>query len=241
MPACVPPNSWPLKALPVSETGLMIALGILWVASLVPLPPLVRARGVLVCCVLCESCAGAEPICVAYDGHGGNSVCMCLYFVLPHRPDGCSGGGVPQPARPLPPREHTLRVCVPPPVHGRVHRHSHLPAHERGESLHLLIPLCALVKVVGGETASPLAQVVRGGVVGRGAVRGEGAGLCAAAFVAIAPGLLSRTTAGSFHTEAVAVCALVATCYAWARAINTVRDGMMGKCVHSRCGMLRVC
>lgn len=44
-------------------------------------------------------------------------------------------------------------------------------------------------------------------------VRGSGAGLCAAAFVAVVPSYISRSVAGSFDNEGVAIFALVNTFY----------------------------
>eukprot|EP00033_Pygsuia_biforma_P001994 GCRY01002219.1.p1 GENE.GCRY01002219.1~~GCRY01002219.1.p1 ORF type:complete len:714 (-),score=142.20 GCRY01002219.1:267-2408(-) len=46
-------------------------------------------------------------------------------------------------------------------------------------------------------------------------------GLIAAAFVAIAPGYISRSVAGSFDNEGVAIFALIFTFYMWVKAVNT--------------------
>ncbi|KAJ9515404.1 hypothetical protein QJQ45_016406 [Haematococcus lacustris] len=45
-------------------------------------------------------------------------------------------------------------------------------------------------------------------------------GLVAAAFMALVPGYMSRSVAGSFDNEAVAIFALVTTFYLWVRAVN---------------------
>ena len=48
-----------------------------------------------------------------------------------------------------------------------------------------------------------------------------GAGLAAAAFVALAPGYISRSVAGSYDNEAVAIFALIFCFFLWVRAVNT--------------------
>ena len=48
-----------------------------------------------------------------------------------------------------------------------------------------------------------------------------GAGLAAAGFMAIVPGYISRSVAGSFDNEAVAIFALVFTFFLWTRAVRT--------------------
>lgn len=45
-------------------------------------------------------------------------------------------------------------------------------------------------------------------------------GLLAAAFVAIVPGYISRSVAGSYDNEGVAIFALVFTFFLWCRAVN---------------------
>ncbi|KAK9810592.1 hypothetical protein WJX73_002972 [Symbiochloris irregularis] len=52
-------------------------------------------------------------------------------------------------------------------------------------------------------------------------IRGEGAGLCAAAFMAMVPSYISRSVAGSYDLEGVAIFALVFTFYLYVKAINT--------------------
>ncbi len=47
------------------------------------------------------------------------------------------------------------------------------------------------------------------------------AGVVAAAFVAIVPGLIPRTTAGAFDNEAVGIFAMLLTFYLWLRACKT--------------------
>lgn len=49
----------------------------------------------------------------------------------------------------------------------------------------------------------------------------EGAGLYAAAFVAVVPSYLSRSCAGAYDNECVAIPALVATCALYLKALNT--------------------
>lgn len=50
----------------------------------------------------------------------------------------------------------------------------------------------------------------------------EGTGLWAALFIAIAPGYISRSVAGSYDNEAIAIFILMMTFYLWLR---TVREG----------------
>jgi dolichyl-diphosphooligosaccharide--protein glycosyltransferase len=52
-------------------------------------------------------------------------------------------------------------------------------------------------------------------------VHSRSAGLYAAAFMAIAPGYVSRSVAGSFDNEGVAIFALIFTYYLWVRALKT--------------------
>jgi dolichyl-diphosphooligosaccharide--protein glycosyltransferase len=52
-------------------------------------------------------------------------------------------------------------------------------------------------------------------------VHSRSAGLLAAAFMAIAPGYISRSVAGSFDNEGVAIFALIFTYFLWVRALNT--------------------
>ena len=52
-------------------------------------------------------------------------------------------------------------------------------------------------------------------------VRGAGAGLCAAAFMAIVPSYISRSVAGSYDNEGVAIFALVFTFYLYCKTLNT--------------------
>ena len=46
-------------------------------------------------------------------------------------------------------------------------------------------------------------------------------GLIAAAFIAIVPGYISRSVAGSFDNEGIAIFALIATYYLWCKSVNT--------------------
>ena len=52
-------------------------------------------------------------------------------------------------------------------------------------------------------------------------VKNESAGLVAAALIAVVPGYISRSVAGSYDNEGVAIFALVLCFWLWARAINT--------------------
>lgn len=49
------------------------------------------------------------------------------------------------------------------------------------------------------------------------------ASLFAAGFVAFVPGYLSRSVAGSFDNEAIAIPAMMLTFFLWVRSVNTVR------------------
>merc|ERR1712137_1294793 len=49
----------------------------------------------------------------------------------------------------------------------------------------------------------------------------RGAGIVAAAFIAIVPGYISRSVAGSFDNEGIAIFALIITYYFWVKAVNT--------------------
>ncbi|KAA0187317.1 Oligosaccharyl transferase STT3 subunit [Fasciolopsis buskii] len=49
----------------------------------------------------------------------------------------------------------------------------------------------------------------------------RGAGLFAACFIAIAPGYISRSSAGSYDNEGIAIFALMFTYYLWVKAIKT--------------------
>lgn len=51
--------------------------------------------------------------------------------------------------------------------------------------------------------------------------RAEATGLLSGAFMALVPGYISRSAAGSFDNEGVAIFALMATYYLWVRAVNT--------------------
>lgn len=52
-------------------------------------------------------------------------------------------------------------------------------------------------------------------------IKDEGAGLLAAAFVGIAPGYISRSVAGSYDNEAIAIFLLMFTFYLWIKAVKT--------------------
>ena len=53
------------------------------------------------------------------------------------------------------------------------------------------------------------------------AYKTTGAGLVAAIFVAIVPGYISRSVAGSFDNEGIAIFALIFTYYLWVKSVNT--------------------
>ncbi|VEN43449.1 unnamed protein product [Callosobruchus maculatus] len=52
-------------------------------------------------------------------------------------------------------------------------------------------------------------------------VRNAGAGLVAAAFVSIVPGYISRSVAGSYDNEGIAIFCMLLTYYAWIKAVKT--------------------
>nr|CAI5821318.1 unnamed protein product [Callosobruchus analis] len=52
-------------------------------------------------------------------------------------------------------------------------------------------------------------------------VRSAGAGLVAAAFVSIVPGYISRSVAGSYDNEGIAIFCMLLTYYAWIKAVKT--------------------
>ena len=52
-------------------------------------------------------------------------------------------------------------------------------------------------------------------------LKDEGAGLLAAAFMGIAPGYISRSVAGSYDNEAIAIFLLLFTFYLWLRTLRT--------------------
>ena len=49
----------------------------------------------------------------------------------------------------------------------------------------------------------------------------KGSGLAAAAMIAIVPGYISRSVAGSFDNEGIAIFALILTFYLWVKSVNT--------------------
>jgi dolichyl-diphosphooligosaccharide--protein glycosyltransferase len=49
----------------------------------------------------------------------------------------------------------------------------------------------------------------------------SGAGLFAASFIAIVPGYISRSVAGSYDNEGIAIFALQFTYYLWVKAVKT--------------------
>ena len=52
-------------------------------------------------------------------------------------------------------------------------------------------------------------------------MKDESAGLLAAAFIGIAPGYISRSVAGSYDNEAIAIFLLMFTFYCWIKALKT--------------------
>ncbi|CAH8863775.1 unnamed protein product [Trichobilharzia szidati] len=61
----------------------------------------------------------------------------------------------------------------------------------------------------------------------------EGAGLFAACFIAIAPGYISRSTAGSYDNEGIAIFALMFTYYLWIKAVKTGKVSWAAFCAIS--------
>jgi dolichyl-diphosphooligosaccharide--protein glycosyltransferase len=53
-------------------------------------------------------------------------------------------------------------------------------------------------------------------------VKNSSAGLVAAAFISVVPGYISRSVAGSYDNEGVAIFALILTFYLWVKAVKTV-------------------
>ena len=52
-------------------------------------------------------------------------------------------------------------------------------------------------------------------------MKDESAGLLAAAFIGIAPGYISRSVAGSYDNEAIAIFLLMFTFFCWIKALKT--------------------
>lgn len=52
-------------------------------------------------------------------------------------------------------------------------------------------------------------------------IGGDGAGLCAAAMIAIVPGYISRSVAGSYDNEGIAIFCMILTYYLWIKAVKT--------------------
>jgi len=52
-------------------------------------------------------------------------------------------------------------------------------------------------------------------------MKDESAGLLAAIFIGIAPGYISRSVAGSYDNEAIAIFLLMITFYLWIKALKT--------------------
>jgi len=88
-----------------------------------------------------------------------------------------------------------------------LHNVLHFTAHIRNVCV-FLSPFMASLTVLA--TYLLTAQVWNGG-----------AGIIAAAFMSVAPGYISRSVAGSFDNEAVAIFALVFCFYLWVKAVNT--------------------
>ena len=64
-------------------------------------------------------------------------------------------------------------------------------------------------------------------------IRGQGAGLCAAAFMGLIPSYISRSVAGSFDLEGVAIFALVFTFYLYVKvgAASSAGPLVRGPCM----------
>ena len=58
---------------------------------------------------------------------------------------------------------------------------------------------------------------------------GDWAGLYSALFMAVVPGYIQRSVAGSFDNEAVSIFALIFTFYLYVKATNTVIITIMGR------------
>ncbi len=52
-------------------------------------------------------------------------------------------------------------------------------------------------------------------------LQGEGAGLVAASCIAIVPGYISRSVAGSYDNEGIAIFCMLFTYYAWIKSVKT--------------------
>lgn len=52
-------------------------------------------------------------------------------------------------------------------------------------------------------------------------MKNEGAGLVAAAMVSIVPGYISRSVAGSYDNEGIAIFCMLLTYYMWIKAVKT--------------------
>jgi dolichyl-diphosphooligosaccharide--protein glycosyltransferase len=52
-------------------------------------------------------------------------------------------------------------------------------------------------------------------------IHSTGAGLVAASFIAIVPGYISRSVAGSYDNEGIAIFAMLLTYYMWIKAVKT--------------------
>merc|ERR1719259_328705 len=52
-------------------------------------------------------------------------------------------------------------------------------------------------------------------------LKGEGAGLVAAVMIAVVPGYISRSVAGSYDNEGIAIFCMLLTYYAWIRAVKS--------------------
>ena len=53
------------------------------------------------------------------------------------------------------------------------------------------------------------------------ALQSEGAGLAAAALISIVPGYISRSVAGSYDNEGIAIFCMLLTYYFWIKAVKT--------------------
>lgn len=81
--------------------------------------------------------------------------------------------------------------------------------------------LCHHLPAHTGNTWAALQQILNSGSQSLCACRREGAGLLAATFVGLVPSYVSRSVAGSYDNEAVAIFALVNVFHMFIRTVNT--------------------
>ena len=74
--------------------------------------------------------------------------------------------------------------------------------------------ICAIIAHLGHHVAQTFRRVTK-------EMKDESAGLLAAAFIGIAPGYISRSVAGSYDNEAIAIFLLMFTFFCWIKALKT--------------------